>query len=176
MEHRRFTLLDGMVLIAALAVGLGSVRFVARRGPLIIPPWGWVAHGPILAAPCGVSLSVALLGLRFVKPRPPYRRNFRQPGTIACLVGALCPLTAAWPVLPLLGAIGLLRQAAEWEVLGIIAVLQCGAAVVVSWTVQALVGGRRTRRDWIERAGMAVGAYWVAANLATCVMIMGGWL
>lgn len=183
--RRRFTLLDGMVLIAAIAAGLGAARVISQShlGSNITSAGdAWTllllaAHWLVIAAPCAVSLSITLLVLRFVRPRPPRRRMFRQPGTVAILAGALCPLTSAWPSLPLILALSPASRSSDWdEVLAIIAVLQNGAAVAVAWTALRLAVRRRARRDWIERAGIALGAYWIVTNLATCVMIVGGWL
>lgn len=175
---RRFTIIDGMVLVSAIAVGLGLVRL--GRWSIIVPRgmgarnWfaalvGW----PIAAAPCVLMVSAALLALRFVGPRPPRRRIFRRPGAMACLSAVVTPITSGWPLWAVMEALGWHSGDPGWETIVIIQVLQCGAGVVVSWLVLKLAGLRCARRDWIDRAGIAVGCYWIVACLILTTLIVG---
>ena len=103
-EHRRrFTLGDGLLVVAALAAGCAMVRQWANPH--------WCADGPFFAAPTnaslartlchgvavGVSWSIpfaiammpAVLAARLRKPRPPLEQIAAGPGTVACAAALL---------------------------------------------------------------------------------------
>jgi anti-sigma-K factor RskA len=97
-NDRRFTLVDGMVLIAAVGLSLVLVRdYWNQRGPQIVfqtnaAPAMWSATtfwrlttlATATFAPIAVALSLALWLLRLRQPRPAIRETFRQPGTTTC--------------------------------------------------------------------------------------------
>lgn len=98
--ERRFSISDGLILIAAVALGLAGVR--GWQNP------SWCSYqigfypGPGAPAsfdrvfvyqlsvgiswtiPFAMALSLAMLAIRLRRPRPSLRRVVRQPGTIAC--------------------------------------------------------------------------------------------
>ena len=39
---------------------------------------------------------------------------------------------------------------------------QCAAAVAAAWLTLALTGRWRPRPDWLDRAGRALGTFWIA--------------
>jgi hypothetical protein len=90
---RRFTIADGMILIAAVTVALGLSRsYMLTLAPLIRAPDGSERLG--LVHICGVAQcfamagSVAMIPIRLRAPRPTRRRLARQPGFIAsCAAG-----------------------------------------------------------------------------------------
>src|SRR3954453_6913158 len=88
---RRFTLLDAMVVIAAIAVGLLPIPFLLDVWTFSLagsPYWrflllcGSMVDGMLCSF--ALTLGPALLALRLRRPRPRLRRVFRQPGTAAC--------------------------------------------------------------------------------------------
>src|SRR5437879_4110038 len=87
---RKFTLLDAMVLIAAIAVALFPIRFLLGGSRLFSLGWspaqifrlGTMVDG--LLCPLALTLSPALGMLRLKGPRPGLARIFRQPGMAAC--------------------------------------------------------------------------------------------
>lgn len=98
--HRRFTIADGMVLIAASAFGMLLARAVlpglqsltaairstlgSGLGPFQISHWWAQELGSCLVVP----LMLATIALRLRGPRPPWRRVAVQPGFAACLACA----------------------------------------------------------------------------------------
>lgn len=179
MARRRFTIIDGMVLIAAMAAGLGLTRltqvpdFAVGRLQTLSQTRRF-AHRMISLEPCALCFSTALVVLRFFEPRPPRRRLFRRWGTVACLAAAISPLTAAWPALLIAQRAGVPPLGPVWEALVFTQVIQCGAAVAVAWLTLWLAGLRRARRDWIDTSGLALGVYWITTSLLLCALINAG--
>src|SRR5262245_18876219 len=110
VEHRgrRFTIADGLILVAATAAGLAIIKDgvlgVAMprtlAGFLRRPPGGWWskkllvrgAGALAMVAPCVVAWTLAYMIIRLRGPRPPMRRLARQPG-FAVGIAALIVLT-----------------------------------------------------------------------------------
>lgn len=181
---RRFTVLDGMILIAATATGLMIVRrfsqdyplllFVGNAGTLALSktqlPW-WIR---MQIAPFVVNFALGLCLIRLRRPRPRLARLFRQPGTIACFVG-----TAA----VLLGLLAMQLQllvAVWWYGAGSSISYSFssytttisesfGSAVAIAWLTLALSRAWRAEPSWIDRAGRTVGivgiVIWIAKEL-----------
>jgi len=100
---RRISLLDAMILIAAMALGLslqrvytpdllfalsqeyGQFRLESGLGRATAA----VLRALLLSLPWGLTLTVAALGIQFRPPRPRLRRLIRQPGPTACLIAFL---------------------------------------------------------------------------------------
>ncbi len=108
---RRFTLIDAMILIAAVAVGFAGVRaesgdhyhpttaYILQESgkeyyPFLnarqtMPEWSiWLrtaAAVVVKAAPVVAALTLALVVIRFRRPQPSIRRLIRQPGMVADL-------------------------------------------------------------------------------------------
>jgi hypothetical protein len=90
--RRRITLLDGLMLIAATAVGLTLMRFsingirdhpLARSGGALIQ--SQITAGQTYASCFLAPWSPALLALHFRKAGAPSRRETWGPGFIACV-------------------------------------------------------------------------------------------
>ena len=165
---RKFSVFDGMILIAATAVGIAlardwyepSMKMAEVRGPII---GVYVASVWLMAA-----WSLALLYLRLRQPRPSLRRIGSQPGTIASVAAALAlVLTFAewlqhfvfWP--PRMSDLWLwmneeFRGRTPWL---------CGqgpCAVAAAWATLALVRRWRPEKGWLDRLGIILGICWLA--------------
>jgi hypothetical protein len=87
---RKFTLLDAMVLIAAVAVALFPIRFLLGEIGHFTVEWSatqiWSLGFAVdaMLCPLALALSPALRVLRWRRPRPGFARIFRQPGMAAC--------------------------------------------------------------------------------------------
>ncbi len=177
---RRFTISDGMILVAATAVGLawsGNIFSALRNGflPLDGTParlWQRIAEVMGLILPCLVlwTITLPILGAR--KPRPAWRKVSRQPGMAACLA---LSLNLAIGGLLALGLIGFLYHRGSlptefWKnVAGsliellILAPPFAGLGVITTWGMLLLQGRWRGNPGWIDRTGRALGLFWIMA-------------
>lgn len=162
MRRRRFTLADGMILIAALAIGLAMARaydplYTARDLPAFLKR-GWGAPACVVAA-----LAPALIALQARWKRRLPTRVLLRPGTIACCalllaasIGIVIEVThvVAASSLPRTPPLALFNGI--WSS----AFNLMPSAVVGAWVTLALTGRWRPARHWIDRAGRGVGLYW----------------
>jgi hypothetical protein len=176
---------DVMILIAAGCVGLAVLRWaLGVLGVYFLifqaNPWNW---GPQLvvigttevlafALPFVVSWTVVISILRLRRPRPPFWRIARQPGTAACLAAiagfAWAAASLAGSMLldqVMLGRLNSVGQRWLWRFLVEEVFADIGLAVATSWTCLALTGCWRPAPDWIDRLGRAVGVSWLVIGL-----------
>ena len=156
---RRFTILDGMVLVAAAAVWLVGVRLTVRSlldgwdklRRLGVPPlsrpdmWVMYIYGTVVAA-VGI-LTVTFLLIRLRKPRPALRRLIWQPGMMACTI-----ISIFIPMLPVVTG----RQSAHllW--------LLMSMCVAFAWLAAWWCSRLQPEPGWIDRLGRVLGACWIA--------------
>lgn len=170
---RRFTVLDAMILTGAVAIGCwaGLQELIWSIAPDDPHPWLlWTRRVRLIlvrTAPFASVVTMALLFLRLLRPRPPAIRLARQPGFIACLAASLGLFvggsmtfstvsrnsTAPWRGLFVSDYFPYLLQPFDRA--------EAGFAVAATWLV--LIVGRRWRPEpsWIDRLGRAVGVYWI---------------
>lgn len=181
-RSRSFTLIDAMILIAAIAIGLKAgvafyrfmlVRTMTQFGvsdPLFrtVAALNLIRHERARGTVTSAALFLAcctsgLLVLRLRRPHPPIRRVALRPGS-AVLVAVLFSATFS-------GVIHLVRV---WRGEGDLPsrvgdfidygsyhfARNTESCVVLIWAVLAL--GRRWRvRGWIEWSGLVLGASWI---------------
>ena len=186
-QPRRFTLLDAMILVAAVAVGLVLARtwshyavmqatfhsgfdlpnrFWSRLVPV---SYSVVEHWPVVAA-----ATPALLLLRLGRPRPPRRRRFAPPGMAACVAATVVMslAVAARVASTLLHASSLNRSGSPFDeidrmnlalnALGSLSPMVVGFGVAAVWAAMAVARPGRPERNWIVRAGIVLGFLWLA--------------
>jgi hypothetical protein len=174
IPRRRFTVLDAMILTGALAIACwsGLQELVWSLDPHLYgpQPWSWPRLARITlkrTAPFASVVTMALLFLRLLQPRPSVSRLARQPGFVACLAAPLVLFVGGsmtfsgvsrniylpWRGLHFTDYFPYLFQPFERA--------EVGFAVAASWLV--LIVGRRWRPEpsWIDRCGRAAGAYWI---------------
>ena len=200
---RRFKLVDAMALVAAMAVACGVTLWIDRASGGFIS-WSSIFHlfsdnsttvvldhyaelpslvgGTIvdlicLSLPFFAVLTLTMVPIRLLDPRPRFRRLVRQPGTMAVFAASLGILIAATEV-----ACAMLYSAfaaASASPLFILAVLggvasYPGLAVFFVW--MTLLLGRRWRAepDWVDRAGRVFGAYWMtmAVSIPATILLL----
>ena len=194
--RRRFTLLDGMILVAATAVGYAGVHAFASQimeEDLSSILRETVSKGRfrdlaaillLCALPVLAAWTLALIPLRLLKPRPSFRRLGRQPGLMAGLSFAIT--TGFLAILaPIFIVIASGKVISNGIVAGLIDTMNeflgdfllippavLGAAVLVSWTT--LIVSRRWRAEpsWIDRLGRVFGVFWVVFALASPLLLM----
>jgi len=194
---RKFRLSDAMVLVAATAVAFAvfkpyqAAMNPLRFGPSIAPatPFtGWIEGlwGCLVRAfPYVMAWTLAILVLRFRRPRPRWIRLIRQPGFIAALVpapvlvwrvigfaslyarvGANPSSLAAWIPRHFNGIGCFMGGSPGWMLFDtdhfLNTMAMIGAAVAASWLLLVVSGQWRPERSWIDRFGRLIGWYWIA--------------
>jgi hypothetical protein len=168
-RERRFTIADGMILVAAMAAGLA----LARAGPMEWMAWtgsGWfgkarrLLHGSATLFAAMMSLGLIIVRLR--RPRPRLVRVMRQPGMVAsCAAAVALAVTAlGWTSYDVIHTGG-------WSARDSIARYcrihgaKFGPAVGAAWLGLWFAGRWRPERGWIDRAGRALGVFWLVSLL-----------
>jgi hypothetical protein len=181
---RRFTLLDAMVLIAVTAVALVPIRLYLWEN--LHPPENWSASelmrmgldANIVLVPPALALTLALWLLRMKPPRPRLRRVFRQPGLAASttmLVSTVASLISFILYISInqdFSHFGFqsVDEINLWARIGMVPLFLSGGGVAAVWIVLWLSGTWRAEPRWIDRAGTAIGVYWVTLS------VLFGWI
>jgi hypothetical protein len=148
--------------------------------------------------PFAIALTLTLLAARLRHPRPSFDRIAQQPGAVACATALLAMVLrytqdALYYVLDYLTyasspvrlpsppfqrltiqprhSLGQAIQNILLESFPMQASPMVGVAVLVAWLV--LLANRRwlPERDWVDRSGRTLGAYWIALAVFIAVMI-----
>lgn len=162
---RSFTVRDGMILVAAAAVGAAGYRAndatmtecgFNREEVEFIWAMRW---GPTLAA-----VTAGLIIARLLPPRPARRDLFRQPGFAAgCIALALTARRfLEYFVIDRLEWLDDWFLSMEW----VGAIQEAAMGVLITWPVLALAGCLRAERGWIDRTLRTVAVIWVFAGIA----------
>ena len=176
---RRFTLLDAMVLIAAAGIAFVPIRLFLwenwhfpeeRSVPEI---WRAGLEINVSLVPLVLCLSAAILLLAMKKPRPNMRRAFRRPGIAACTVALVYAVLSAIGYAVFLHFSYALDRAVFddqssamlWIRIGMQPIFLVGGAIASVWIVMGLSGTWRAERSWIDRAGRALGVYWILLSV-----------
>lgn len=188
---RRFTLLDGMILIAATAAGIACSRGLwlvlvveevsmptSTAAALELGVYVLLAILPLLPI-----WTAAIFFLRLRRPRPNLRRLSRQPGFVACLavVSTLGLFLVIGNAIFLVnwGATGfgtfapleLLGEVAEFLIICLPLIIQTG--VFCAWVTLAVSRRWRSERSWIDRAGRLLGVAWlVLVPLSLIILVV----
>lgn len=163
---RRFTIADGMILVAAAAVAtvlsrdyVASTYTVYRT--MAVDRLLTVVEGPTTCIASAVLL--ALIPIRLRRPRPGLRRLVRQPG-----FAASCATAAALTVGLVQGAnlVAFRTVSPRWgtwpfQQLWTIGAGPCPSAIAGAWLILALNGRWRAERGWIDRTGRIAAAVWI---------------
>ncbi len=171
---RPLTIFDAMTLVAAVAVGIAVSRGVdadqvvyLNRGQPALMPLATLTMLLIEWLPLPAALSLAVLGLNCKAPRPPARRLARRPGFAACLAVLVAMVGSLTFLTPLTWTIGLIKTTHHvGEVLLELLASQIGVGVATAWLLMALKGAWTIGPSWLERLGVALGAFWVFLTLA----------
>ena len=182
-RHRQITIVDGMILVAVVAVGLwlSAMNFIPWfRAMLSIPPDVWAGNpvwlawhwGSLLARHTQPMVAVLTLGVLFARlshPHPALRRLVRQPGFAACVAGTLAVLVTGGLNVATTNhgfVVGHQFQGYVWVALfpqG----FEPGVAVAACWLLLALGGRWHPEPSWIDRVGRGLGIYWMTMILIT---------
>jgi hypothetical protein len=157
---RPFKLVDAMILIAAAAIGMASMRTVWNQLPMVGIDRGkslrWQIYAETVRAGLNISLlmlAVAYVWIRLIPPRLPRWDLIRQPGMLflGVFIGLSFLLMGLSAFVPLVG----------WTNL-IIAL-----ALGLSWDAACRWHRSRAEPGWIEGLGRSVGVGLVVSNAAS---------
>jgi hypothetical protein len=171
---RRPNLGDGMILIIAAALALAGVRQY-DQGPLAGLGYSstsirlifWIEEW---INPWLVTMAGAALAIRLRKPRPPCRRIWRQPGTIASALGLLGLVFALLLVLGRFAVVNLRPwPSTRNPVLGFAATnhyaISLGAPMILgAWLIMAIPSRLRREPGWIDALGTIIGICSILIN------------
>lgn len=164
---RSFTVLDAMILVAAIGTGLGLMK-------VFVPFYFYQAHFSDFVTREGVFLlvfgSFPLPGMaafffpliRLRKPRPGRQELLRQPGLMASIVASLGMAVSGLLALRL----SFLNDFSirEGSVVEAIELMMCGVGCLVAgaWLAMVMTGCWRPERSWVDRLGRCIGLVWIA--------------
>jgi len=183
---RKFTLLDAMIITAAVGIGLFVVRDINADWSGVTPTklGGTInllsayTH-PINPVMLAVTLSALVISIR--RPRPSIRRVLRRPGTIACfgaiavtllesVQGILCDWTMSFDDAN--DNISEFVRNCSFEDLhntlwGVYWGLptRIGHTVTVLWLVLIISGRWHPEPNWIDRMGRILGVFWILVGI-----------
>jgi hypothetical protein len=187
---RKFTILDGMILVAAVAGAFGLHRTVVdareKHGHISYVEDGIesIASRAIEAEfPLLVTLTPALLIMRLRRRRPQWLRLARQPG-MAASCAAMIPIAtslidlgqAAWNLEHPDGLFGeLFLSIPPVRVLYGGYGSAVGLWVLGAWLILGVSGRRRPEKSWIDRLGRVVGAGWLSILAINALVFIVRW-
>ena len=173
---RRLNLVDGMILVAGVAVAFALTRERSRSYvPMPAPPWNssitpfWGRSIEGSAACSRVAmiwlavLSPTMLLIRRRRPRPRGSRLWRQPGAVACLAATATVVIelVCWIAAATAERRGFTEFFAaltySWRL------PPAGAAVAGAWLGLLLTRRWRPERGTIDRGGRLIGVGWMLA-------------
>lgn len=183
--RRRFTLLDALVMIAALGVSMAVFRIKEKVPDFYLDMSDpWPNPTAILIARivreiqgnlgtvqlCLIPPTIAVLALRLRSPRPRFRRLARQPGWVACVMASLSSLVAGLLLLSCMAMNG-----ADWGRFLIRSLWAYnGPTVAGAWILLAMSGRWKSEASWIDRMGRLLGLGWVLSLVLA--ELAGPWL
>jgi hypothetical protein len=176
---RKLTLLDVMVLIAATGIAFVPIRLFLWENwhfpeELSAPEiWRMGLEVSVSLIPLAFSLNMALWLLGMIKLRPNRRRFYRKPGMAACTVALVYAVLSSSGYAVFLHFSHASDRAIFddtnsrmlWIRIGMQPMFLVGGAVASVWIVMWLGGTWRAEPSWIDRAGRALGIYWITTSV-----------
>jgi hypothetical protein len=167
-----------MALIAATAVGFALVRWFQTQPRMVNGisynaygvsnwvDWLWSREPSCFI----VAITLTLIPLRWLRPRPHASRVIQQPGAVACLAVA-CGMVAGLVKAVVEHAIHTdsyapgvraVSYANSWY--WMTAIWAIPLAVIGAWTALAISGRWSPERSWIDRLGRILGVFWLSGH------------
>lgn len=176
---RRFTLLDGMILVAATACGCGvdgwinslvrspgidamdllGTMFGARQYPQL------AVLVMILIVPVAAGWTLALIPLRLFRPRPSLRRLAHQPGWMASLAFAVAFAFVSAVLGGLIAIIGRNQGVGLLELSPMLLIF-FAPVILTAWLSLILTRRWRPEPSWLDRSGRILGVFWILMAIA----------
>jgi hypothetical protein len=178
-SRRRFGLRDAMIFVAATAIGSGLMLSIARQAKSspyewcseLIRPGSWsdplsycgrISCLCLLTMPLVAAITLALVPIRLVGPRPRFRGLARQPGLMASCASGVAIAFVGLPVV-----VGALAAGVSWDDVSRMlaaeeqtwsATSDGGLAILVSWMTLSVGGGVPSRAGSTSSGGRWVSA------------------
>jgi hypothetical protein len=184
---RRFTLLDAMIFTAASGLGFYHISSFMGDASLSVRPKTFYGHLVLIfrythfIIPLMLLITISALIVRLRRPRPPVRRILRQPGAIACAAAVAVAVlesvrAVVFDVVWLLDSANdvfavFARKMGSWDWADLLWSVywnlptRIGHTVTVIWLVLILSGRWYPARDWIDRLGRILGAFWIVVGV-----------
>jgi hypothetical protein len=188
--HRRFNLLDAMILIVAAAVGLALTRFTLHdpnsnsapptpTAPTVAPTSHslpalvelrqiitTVVRSSVSVYPSIMTFTIATLFLRFRQPRPPFRLIFRQPGVVGCSAAVLALMVAILTLTPsTIHSYGYPNFHGWLFNVWLLVSRGAGMTIAGAWLTLSLGRRWRPEQSWVDRMGRVLSVAWIVALL-----------
>jgi hypothetical protein len=165
-DRPRFRIADGLVLIAAVAVGLGLIRFTGEEN---LWTRGSTSPGKVWHCLMALPLSWSVAGLAMTRRGAGRRRALRAPGVLACVAVSIASAMAFAAQSHSLILWDSRRFPARWPwqaaILATVEPDLMAIAVAATWAVLLVNRRWRPRRDWLDRAGIILGLVWLGSAL-----------
>jgi hypothetical protein len=188
-QHRKFGIIDGMILIAGSAAGFGLIRLTHPDltpgdvwGLMRIPEDGWSLESAfflyceladfLVCLIAGWTLACLLTHL--LDPRPAWRRLRQRPGFVACVV----------PMFVLVVDVGLTATCVRLSIFKptsttfdafflhyLWGVFLAGWGVLWSWGTMAFCGVWLAEPAWIDRLGRLIGMAWIVLSVPAAIFL-----
>ncbi len=211
--ERAFSVADVLVLIGAAAAGLALVRgwqdpfwcgihigfYPGQPTSLARRIQHAISVGISWTIPFAMTLTIALVALRFRPPRPTFRRIARQPGAVAC-ASALAAIAFRLGAEVFCWVLGYLTRpqsqvnlpsppfvrtdtaafhppVGRWlhnallEPFPILVSPSVAIAVAVGCCVLRASGRWRSDPGWIDRSGRWLGSFWIALGVVFAALL-----
>jgi hypothetical protein len=166
-RHSQWTIVDGMILVAATGVGLVILKELYRKLEYGLSGTSDLRRLGLLAQPLMIAWAVGLLIVGHNRLREPSWRLMRRPGVLACVMAVVMTLIAlairyaAVYVAVRRGLPAPFGSATSTLLLVAQSSLATGFAILFSWTTLLVTGTWRPSSDWIDRSGRLLGLAWV---------------
>jgi hypothetical protein len=171
---RKFTILDGMILVAAMAFAMtwtpqniAEVKIIQNSGPQSPRKWAMIGYYMIVSlGPCLTCLGLSGFACRLLGPKTPLRRLVNEPGMVVNLSVVFVFLFELF-----VGVIGVglrelfvgssQRPMTFFWVSMSSRMFGCAMPISVSWSILVLTKRWRSRATWIDRLGIVTGVFWI---------------
>ena len=176
-SYRKFTVLDALLLIAAVAIGLAWTKYyndckneydstyIEGERPPYVRGIEAVLSCTIGLSHCVAVVTIVLLLLRFFGPRVRFRRLVCQPGVVAggavllaVLVGMIDP--AVYRIRTNFTDFNY-ANVCNLSDYFTLSSGNASLAVASAWILLGASGRWRGGNDWIDRFGLALGLFWL---------------
>ncbi len=162
IPQRRLTITDTLILVAAAGGGFAFARdWLGRYGQRNGPYSGYETF-VVTACWAALAISIALIPLRLLPPRPRWSSLCWQPGFVACFAVLVSSACATFTHLPFMieKSSGVIHGLWMYSVVDPIRI---GPTIVAMWSLLAISKRWRSEASGIDRAGRAMGFIWIAS-------------